>query len=244
MKTEMIEVENVSMKFNLYKERVNSFKEYFVKRLQGKMSYEEFWAINEVSVTIHKGEIFGIIGYNGAGKSTLLKLVSGIMKPTIGAVKISGSIAPLIELGAGFDPELSARENIYLNGAVLGYSKDFMDRKFQEIIDFSELESFVDIAVKNYSSGMYARLGFSIATSIRPDILIVDEILSVGDIKFQEKSMSRIKQLIDQGTTVILVSHNLDQVKSLCSRVMWLQNGYVRRIGPSEEVVDEFIKEG
>ncbi|AZK45968.1 ABC transporter ATP-binding protein [Paenibacillus lentus] len=240
----MIEVSDVSMKFNLYKEKVNSIKEYFIKVLQGKMSYEEFWAIKEVSFTVNKGEIFGIIGYNGAGKSTLLKLVSGIMKPTVGSVKINGSIAPLIELGAGFDPELSARENIYLNGAVLGYSKQYMDKKFNEIIAFSELESFVDIAVKNYSSGMYARLGFSIATSIQPDILIVDEILSVGDVKFQEKSLNRIKQMIDQGTTVVLVTHNIDQVKSMCNRVMWLQNGCIRRIGSPEEVVNEFLKEG
>ncbi|WP_246021229.1 ABC transporter ATP-binding protein [Paenibacillus lentus] len=244
MITKMIEVSDVSMKFNLYKEKVNSIKEYFIKVLQGKMSYEEFWAIKEVSFTVNKGEIFGIIGYNGAGKSTLLKLVSGIMKPTVGSVKINGSIAPLIELGAGFDPELSARENIYLNGAVLGYSKQYMDKKFNEIIAFSELESFVDIAVKNYSSGMYARLGFSIATSIQPDILIVDEILSVGDVKFQEKSLNRIKQMIDQGTTVVLVTHNIDQVKSMCNRVMWLQNGCIRRIGSPEEVVNEFLKEG
>ncbi|WP_234404858.1 ABC transporter ATP-binding protein [Paenibacillus bouchesdurhonensis] len=244
MTIKMIEVSDVSMKFNLYKEKVNSIKEYFIKVLQGKMSYEEFWAIKEVSFTVNKGEIFGIIGYNGAGKSTLLKLVSGIMKPTVGSVKINGSIAPLIELGAGFDPELSARENIYLNGAVLGYSKQYMDKKFNEIIAFSELESFVDIAVKNYSSGMYARLGFSIATSIQPDILIVDEILSVGDVKFQEKSLNRIKQMIDQGTTVVLVTHNIDQVKSMCNRVMWLQNGCIRRIGSPEEVVNEFLKEG
>ncbi|MBY0220376.1 ABC transporter ATP-binding protein [Paenibacillus illinoisensis] len=240
----IVEVNNVSMKFNLYKEKISSFKEYLIKLLQGKMQYEEFWALREVSITIEKGEIFGVIGYNGAGKSTFLKLVSGIMKPAIGSVKINGSIAPLIELGAGFDPELSARENIFLNGAVLGYSKYYMEQKFQEIISFSELEEFVDIAVKNYSSGMYARLGFSIATSIQPDILIVDEILSVGDIKFQEKSLNKIKEMIGLGTTVILVSHNLEQIKSICNRVMWLEKGEIRLVGEPEEVVKEFLKEG
>lgn len=239
-----IEVKDVSMKFNLFKEKTNSLKEYIIKVAKGRMEYEEFWAIKEVSFNINKGEIFGIVGYNGAGKSTLLKLVSGIMKPTKGKISINGSIAPLIELGAGFDPELSARENIFLNGAVLGYSKEFMLQKFDEIVRFSELENFVDIAVKNYSSGMFARLGFSIATSIKPDILIVDEILSVGDYKFQEKSFNRIKEMIKEGTTVVLVSHNIDQVKALCNRTMWLQNGSIRKIGETEEVVNEFLLEG
>lgn len=242
MTLKAIEVDNVSMKFNLYKEKINSLKEYLVKIAKGKLQYQEFWAIKDVSFTVDKGEIFAIVGYNGAGKSTLLKLISGIMKPTWGSVKINGTIAPLIELGAGFDPDLSARENIFLNGAVLGYSRDFMQDKLDEIISFSELGEFVDVAVKNFSSGMYARLGFSIATSIQPDILIVDEILSVGDYKFQEKSFQRIVKMIENGTTVILVSHNVEQVKSLCKRAMWLQNGSIRRIGETADVMEDFLK--
>lgn len=236
----MISVENVTMRFNLCTEKIDSLKEHFIKLVKGKLMYDEFTALDDVSFTVAKGEVFGIIGLNGSGKSTMLKIISGIFKPTSGKVTTIGSIAPLIELGAGFDPELTARENIFLNGSVLGYSKIYMQQKFDDIVEFSELGEFIDVPLKNYSSGMYARLGFAIATMTKPDILIADEILSVGDYLFQEKCEKRIGDLISHGTTVIIVSHSIGQVKRLCNRVLWLEKGHVRGLGDTKEICEEY----
>lgn len=239
----MISVKNVSMKFDLGVEKGNSFKNKFIaifdkKRRQKK---EYFWALKDVSFDVKKGEVIGLIGSNGAGKSTMLKVVSGVMKPTKGSVSVGGSIAPMIELGAGFDSELTARENIYLNGAVLGYSEKFLNDKFDEIVEFSELKNFLDVPIKNFSSGMIAKLAFSISTIVDPDILIVDEILSVGDIKFQEKSLNKMMELIKGGTTVLYVSHSLDSIREICDRVVWLDHGQVVKVGPSKEICDEYF---
>lgn len=240
----MIELNNVSMKFNLGIE-ATSFKETFINlfnRKKRKKVNNEFWALKDVSFKVEKGEVIGLIGSNGAGKSTLLKVVSGVMKPTKGKVTVKGVISPMIELGAGMDPELTARENIYLNGAILGYSKKFIEDKFEEIVEFSELRDFLDVPVKNFSSGMTAKLAFSIATIVDPEILIVDEILSVGDLKFQEKSKNKMMELIKGGTTVLYVSHSLDAIKSLCTRVVWLEHGVVQKIGSPNKICDEYYK--
>lgn len=207
-----------------------------------KRKKNEFWALNDVSFEVKKGEVVGFIGTNGAGKSTLLKLIAGVMKPTKGNIEIYGNICPMIELGAGFDMDLTARENIYLNGAVLGYTKSFIDEKFDEIVDFSELRDFLDVPVRNFSSGMVARLAFSIATIVDPEILIVDEILSVGDIAFQQKSEKKMRTMIGGGTTVLFVSHSIDQIKNLCDRVVWLDHGNVKQIGQAKEVCDAYYK--
>lgn len=235
-----IRLENVSMRFNMSRERVDSIKEYVVKALKRQLFYDEFWALKDVSFEVKKGEVLGLIGLNGAGKSTLLKVVAGVLKPTSGTVYVDGVIAPLIELGAGFDPDLTARENIFMNGAVLGHNKSYMEQRYQEIIDFSELQDFVDVPVKNFSSGMYARLGFAIATMVKPDVLIVDEILGVGDFRFQEKCQQRIREMMSGGTTVLMVSHANETIKSFCSRVVWLENGCVREIGPAGEVCERY----
>lgn len=239
----MISVKNVSMKFDLGIEKDNSFKNKFIAIFDRKRrkKKEYFWALDDVSVEIKKGEVIGIIGSNGAGKSTMLKVVSGVMKPTKGSVTVNGTIAPMIELGAGFDQELTARENIYLNGAVLGYSEKFLDSKFEEIVDFSELRDFLDVPIKNFSSGMIAKLAFSISTIVSPDILIVDEILSVGDIKFQEKSLNKMMELIRNGTTVLFVSHSIENIRDICSKVIWLDHGKVVKIGPAKELCDEYF---
>lgn len=236
----VITVENVTMKFNMSKERIDSIKEYVVKLLKGKLMYNEFQALSDVSFSVKKGEVFGIVGLNGSGKSTILKIVSGILKPTSGNVRVEGSVSPLIELGAGFDMDLTARENIFLNGYVLGYTKEYIKEKFDEIVSFSELEEFLDVPLKNYSSGMIARLGFSIATLVRPDILIVDEILSVGDYKFQEKCEKRIEEMMSGGTTVLIVSHSIEQIERLCDRVLWLEQGTVKKVGETKEVCAEY----
>lgn len=236
----VIDVSHVSMHFNLMVEKVDSLKEYVVKLLKGKLLYNDFIALNDVSFQVQKGEIVGLVGFNGAGKSTMLKILAGVLTPTKGTVKVIGSVAPLIEVGAGFDPELTARENIYLNGAILGHSKKFMDSKFDEIIDFAELKDFVDVPVKNFSSGMYARLGFSIATMVKPDILIVDEVLSVGDYKFQEKCEKRIQAMIDNGVTIILVSHDIGMIERLCTKVIWLNHGNVKDIGNADKICEEY----
>lgn len=240
----MITIENVSMKFNLGIEKNFSIKEAFISLFDKKRRQKrtDFWALSDVSFRVKKGEVIGLIGSNGAGKSTLLKVVSGVMKPTKGKVTVSGQISPMIELGAGFDSELTARENIYLNGAILGYSKDFLDTKFDEIVEFSELIDFLDVPIKNFSSGMVAKLAFSIATIVDPEILIVDEILSVGDIKFQEKSKNKMMEMIKGGTTVLYVSHSLDSIKELCDRVIWLEHGNVVKIGPAEKICNEYYK--
>ena len=237
----VIKVDNVSMMFNLSSEKIDSIKEYIIKMFKRQIHFQEFWALNDVSFELEKGDSLGIIGLNGSGKSTLLKIISGILKPTKGSVKTVGSIAPLIELGAGFDPDLSARENIYLNGAILGYSREYMDSKFDEIIKFAELEDFVDSAIKNYSSGMVARLGFAIATMNIPDILIIDEILAVGDYKFQQKSFQRMQEMINSGATVVFVSHSVEQVKQICKKALWLEHGNVVKFGSAEEVCSEYM---
>lgn len=241
----MISVKNVTMKFNLGIE-ATSFKETFIslfdKKRRVSKEKNELLALNNVSFEISKGEVVGLIGSNGAGKSTLLKVVSGVMKPTKGTVKVEGVISPMIELGAGFDPELTARENIYLNGAILGYSKKFLDDKFEEIVDFSEIRDFLDVPVKNFSSGMTAKLAFSIATVVDPEILIVDEILSVGDIKFQEKSKKKMMEMINGGTTVLYVSHSLESIKDLCTKVIWLDHGKIVKMGDPKKICDEYYK--
>lgn len=244
----MIEIENVSMKFNLGIEKEFSIKQAFVdffsiKKRKDKKKREMFWALSDVSFNVKRGEVVGLIGSNGAGKSTLLKVVSGVMKPTTGHVDVHGVISPMIELGAGFDGNLTARENIYLNGAILGYSKAFLDEKFEEIVEFSELRDFLEVPVKNFSSGMVAKLAFSIATIVNPEILIVDEILSVGDIKFQEKSKNKMMELIKGGTTVLYVSHSLDSIKELCTKVVWIEHGKVIEMGNTKKVCDHYYKE-
>ncbi len=238
-----IKVENVSVKFNLATEKVESLKEYFVNFIKGnRVKIDEFYALKDVSFEIMKGDSFAILGSNGSGKSTMLKVISGIYKPTKGNIKVNGSIAPMIELGAGFDMDLTARENVYLNGAVLGYSRVFMEEKFQEIIDFAELWDFVDVPVKNYSSGMQARLGFAIATQVKPDVLIVDEILSVGDAHFQEKCENKMEELKSKGTTLVLVSHSIKQVLSTCKNAAWINKGKLMMLGTAEEVCAEYMK--
>lgn len=232
----VIKVNDVSMMFNLSSEKIDSIKEYFIKAVRRELHFQEFWALRDISFTLEKGDSLGIVGLNGSGKSTLLKIVSGILKPTKGTVETCGSIAPLIELGAGFDANLSARENIYLNGAILGYSRAYMSERFDEIIEFAELQDFVDTAVKNYSSGMVARIAFAIATITKPDVLIADEILSVGDFMFQEKCEERMRQLMSGGTTVLLVSHSIGQIERMCDHVTWLEKGRVKMQGEAAEV--------
>ncbi len=234
----MVKVENVSMKFNLGIEKNFSFKLFFINlfKKKNKTKKQDFWALKDISFDVKKGEVIGFIGSNGAGKSTLLKLVAGVMKPTKGKIEVGGNICPMIELGAGFDMELTARENIYLNGAVLGYSKDFLDEKFEEIVEFSELREFLDVPVRNFSSGMIARLAFSIATVVEPEILIVDEILSVGDLAFQTKSLKKMKSLIQGGTTVLFVSHSLKAIEDFCSTVIWIEKGKIKQIGEAKEI--------
>lgn len=246
----MIEVQNVSMRFNLGIEKNNSLKQMAVDLFNKKAREErkarkkqnEFWALQDVNFEVKKGEVLGFVGSNGAGKSTLLKVVAGVMKPTKGKVEAGGNICPMIELGAGFDMDLNARENIYLNGAVMGYSKEFLDSKFDEIVEFSELQEFLDVPVRNFSSGMTARLAFSIATIVEPEILIVDEILSVGDLNFQQKSENKMRSLISGGTTVLYVSHSIESIKSLCDRVVWLEHGHVVMQGETEEVCKKYYE--
>ena len=241
----MIEVNDVSMKFNLGIEKGFSLKQGFIdlfnKEKKRNKKKSEFWALKNVDFKVHKGEVVGFIGSNGAGKSTLLKVVAGVMKPTKGSINAYGNICPMIELGAGFDMDLTARENIYLNGAVMGYSKELIDSKFNEIVEFSELQDFLDVPVKNFSSGMVARLAFSVATIVEPEILIVDEILSVGDIAFQSKSEAKMRSMIGGGTTVLFVSHSIDQIKKMCDKVIWVEHGVVQKIG-GKNVCDAYVK--
>ena len=232
----MVEVRDVTMNFNLASEKVDNIKEFLIRKIKGQLQINKFVALDHISLDIYKGDVFGIVGLNGAGKSTLLKVVSGILAPSEGKVTIHGSIAPLIELGAGFDMDLTARENVFLNGTVLGHSPDFLRSKYDEIIDFAELQNFQDVPIKNFSSGMLARLAFSIATMVTPDILIVDEILSVGDFLFQAKCEDRINHMLRSGTTVIMVSHSIDQIQRMCNRVVWLDHGHMKMIGEMAEV--------
>lgn len=240
----MIILKNVSMKFNLGVEKDNSLKMIFINLFtpKKKKKKEYFWALKDIDFRINKGDVVGIIGANGAGKSTLLKVVSGVYKPTTGSVEVNGKISPMIELGAGFDGELTARENIYLNGAILGYSKEFLESKFDEIVEFSELKDFLDVPVKNFSSGMVAKLAFSISTIVDPEVLIVDEILSVGDIKFQEKSKNKMMSMIKGGTTVLYVSHSIASIKELCSKVIWLDHGKIVKMGDAKPICDEYYQ--
>lgn len=231
----IIEVKNVSMRFNLATEKTDTIKEYVVKLLKHQLMFNEFYALKNVSLTVNKGEAVALIGANGSGKSTLLKCIAGVLYPTVGSIEVRGSIAPLIELGAGFDMDLTARENIYLNGAVFGHDRAFMDKHFKSIVDFAELWEFINVPVKNFSSGMVARLGFSIATEVHADILVVDEILSVGDYRFQEKCKERMNDMLKGGTTLIFVSHSEEQVKNLCQKAVWLDHGNKMCFLPVEE---------
>lgn len=236
----MIKVDNVSMKFNLSSEKFDSFKEYVIKSIKNQVSFEEFWALKNVSFEVKKGDALGLIGLNGSGKSTMLKTIAGVLKPTEGSVQVNGSVAPLIELGAGFDMDLTARENVFLNGALLGYPRKEMERYYDDIVEFSELQNFMDVPVKNFSSGMISRLGFAIATIGVPDILIVDEVLAVGDFRFQEKCEKRIQTMIDRGTTILFVSHSISQVKKICNKIVWLEKGHMKRFGLSEDICKEY----
>ena len=236
----MIKAENISMRYLMNTDRIQSMKEYVVKFLKREIKYKEFWALKDVSFDVRKGEVMGIIGHNGAGKSTLLKVISGILKPTEGSLQVNGTIVPMLELGSGFDFELSGRENIFLNGAILGYSEKFLQDKYDEIVAFSELGEFIDAPLRSYSSGMVMRLAFSIATVVNPDILIVDEILAVGDAAFQEKSKKRMLELMGGGTTVLFVSHSLEQIREMCDRVLWLDHGRMRLCGDAQSVCDAY----
>lgn len=227
----MIEVNNVSMRFNMAKEKHESLQEYFLAAVQGRLQFEEFYALRDVSLTVERGDFYGLVGLNGSGKSTLLKVISGVFKPSAGSVTVRGTIAPLIELGAGFDFDLTARENIFLNGTVLGMTPKYIREKFDEIVEFSELRDFLDIPLKNYSSGMVSRLAFAVATTTKPDVLIADEILAVGDFLFQQKCEKRMQELMGGGTTVILVSHSIEQIERMCNKVTWLEKGRVRMQG-------------
>ena len=241
MRDIIIKADHVSMRFNLASEKVDNMKEYFIRRLKRKVNTDdEFWALQDVSFQIEKGESVALIGLNGCGKSTMLKTIAGVLKPTKGKATINGSIAPMIELGAGFDMDLTARENVYLNGAILGYNKEQMRSYYDDIVEFSELTDFMDVPVKNFSSGMLARLAFSIATIGKPDILIVDEVLSVGDFRFQEKCEKRIHGMMKEDTTILFVSHSIAQVKKICKRAIWLEKGHIREDGASEEVGSRF----
>lgn len=233
----MIILDNVAVKYRVPTERIGTFKEFAIRKLQRRVTYKNFWALSDINLEITKGEVFGLVGNNGAGKSTMLKVISRVLRPTKGRVRAYGKIAPLLELGAGFHPELTGRENIYLNGALLGYSKEEMDRVFDEIVDFSELGSFIEAPIRSYSSGMHARLGFSVATAHIPEILILDEILSVGDEAFQHKCNERMGSFREHGATIIMVSHGLSMIEQMCSRVAWLDHGVIQKIGDPHEVI-------
>lgn len=241
-KKKMIIVDHVSMRFSLSSERLDSFKEYVIKTIKQQVSYDEFWALQDVSFEVEQGDALGLIGLNGCGKSTMLKVIAGVLKATKGSVQVNGTVAPLIELGAGFDMDLTARENVFLNGALLGHPRKQMEEYYDDIVEFSELHAFMDTPVKNFSSGMMSRLAFAIATIGMPDILIVDEVLSVGDFRFQEKCEKRIQHMIDGGTTILFVSHSIAQVEKLCNKVVWLEKGHVRKSGIAKEVCEEYSR--
>lgn len=232
----VVDVKDVEMHFNMASESINSLREYLTKLTTRQLFYKDFIALAGITFSVKKGEIFGIVGTNGSGKSTMLKLIAGVLKPTAGTIRAKGKIAPLIELGAGFDMELTARENIYLNGAVLGYTKRFLDEQYDNIVSFAEVDEFIDMPMKNYSSGMVSRIAFAIATAVKPDILIADEILAVGDFRFQQKCEEKIRSMMEAGATILLVSHSIEQVEALCSRVLWIEKGQQRMLGDVHEV--------
>lgn len=236
----IIRANDISMRYLMTYDRIQSIKEYIVQMLRGKIKYEEFWALKNVSFEVERGEVVGIIGHNGAGKSTLLKVISGILKPTGGSLEVHGNVVPMLELGSGFDHDLTGRENIFLNGSILGYSEKYLKEKYEQIVEFSELGKFIDVPIRNYSSGMLMRLAFSIATVVQPEILIVDEILAVGDAAFQEKSKARMLELMGGGTTVLFVSHSLEQIREMCDRVIWLEHGQIKAIGATKEICDAY----
>ena len=240
MEQRIVDVENVSIKFNLSSEKIDSMKDYLVKRLKGQISFDEFWALQDISFSMNRGDSVALIGLNGCGKSTLLKTIAGVLKPTKGSVKVYGSIAPLIELGAGFDHDLTAEENIYLNGAILGYGRQEMQKHYEDIVEFSELRDFMNVPIKNFSSGMLARLAFSIATIGNPDLLIVDEVLSVGDFRFQEKCERRIQNMMKEDTSILFVSHSIEQVQKLCKRAIWIEKVHIVKEGKTEVVCPEY----
>ena len=237
----VIAVENVTVRYRVPKEQMRTFKEYAIRRIQGRVQHNEFLALNNVSLSVQKGEVFGLIGPNGAGKTTLLRLVARVMRPTEGRVVVVGNVAPLLAMGAGFHMELTGRENVYLNGAILGYDRKTIDQNFERIVDFAELWDFIDSPLRTYSTGMVARLGFAVATDIMPEILIVDEALSVGDTAFQEKSLARIRSFQTSGSTILLVTHSMETIRRMCSRAAWLDQGKLRLIGPAEEVVSQYL---
>ena len=237
----VIEVNDVTMRFRMNNDRIMSLKEFVTTAIRGKLEYNEFTALDHVSFTVEKGETLGLVGRNGAGKSTMLKVISGILKPTEGSVRIEGNVVPMLELGSGFDFDLTGRENIFLNGAILGYSEEFLKEQYERILEFSELGKFIDTPIRNYSSGMLARLAFSVASMVEPEILIVDEILSVGDAAFQEKSRARMLELMGGGTTVLFVSHSMKQILEMCDKVIWLDQGQVKMAGAAGIVCDSYV---
>jgi ABC-2 type transport system ATP-binding protein len=243
MSKTIIQVNDVTMSFRMNNDRILSLKEFVTTALRGKLEYNDFTALNHVSFNVKKGETLGLIGHNGAGKSTMLKLISGILKPTKGSISVHGNVVPMLELGSGFDMDLTGRENIFLNGAILGYSENFLKSKYDEVVAFSGLEQFIEMPIRNYSSGMLARLAFSVASMVEPEVLIVDEILSVGDADFQEKSKARMLELMGGGTTVLFVSHSLEQIREMCDRCIWLEHGQVKVIGSANEVCDAYAAE-
>ena len=240
MSTPIIELEDVTMRFHMKTDRIMTLKEFVTRKLRRKIQYADFTALSHVSFEVYPGETLGLIGHNGAGKSTVLKVISGILKPTEGRVQVRRNVVPMLELGSGFDLDLTGRENIFLNGAIMGYSEEYLSSKYSDIVDFSELGQFIEQPIRNYSSGMLARLAFSVASIVEPEILIVDEILSVGDSDFQEKSRSRMMELMSGGTTVLFVSHNIDQIRCMCKRVIWLEHGVIQMIGETNEVCDAY----
>lgn len=235
-----VRLENVGVRYRVADERIGTFKEYMIRWLKRRIQHRHFWALQDINLSIFKGETIGLIGHNGAGKSTLLKLVARVLRPTTGRVLVNGQVAPLLEFGAGFHPELTGRENVFLNGALLGYSRQEMEEKFNRIVDFAELWHFIDAPVRTYSSGMTARLGFAVATDIQPDILIIDEVLAVGDESFQRKSAGRMEEFRQRGATILFVSHNMKTIEEMCHRAIWIDHGQLKTIGPVDEVIQAY----